>query len=64
VDERPITLADLPALSEACLTSASREIMPVTLISDQRIGAGAPGPVTLALLAGYRARAQAEAEVV
>jgi branched-chain amino acid aminotransferase len=62
--ERPITLAELPRLSEAFLTSASREIMPVTAINDQTIGAGAPGPITRALLAGYRARAADEAEVV
>ena len=49
---------DLFAADEAFLTSSTREIVPIVQVDDQRIGNGAPGPVTRALLAKFRARAQ------
>lgn len=51
----PVHTADLPRLSEAFITSASREVMPVAAIDRVRIGAGQPGPITLEALARYRA---------
>jgi branched-chain amino acid aminotransferase len=51
--------ADLDAADEAFITSTTRELSPVTRIDDRVIGNGKPGPVTLALLEGYRRRARA-----
>jgi branched-chain amino acid aminotransferase len=50
---------DLESADEAFITSTTRELSPVTRIDDRIIGNGKPGPVTLALLQGYRQRAQA-----
>ena len=50
---------DLESADEAFITSTTRELSPVTRIDDRVIGTGKPGPVTLALLQGYRQRAQA-----
>lgn len=44
---------DLPAVAEAFITSASRAVLPVTVIDEQRVGNGQPGPVTLSLLQRY-----------
>ncbi len=51
--------ADLFGADEAFLTSTTREVMPIVRVDDKRIGTGAPGPVTRALLQGYRKAAQA-----
>ena len=51
-----IVVADLPRLSEALITSSSRDVMPVIQIDQARIGSGEPGPMTRALMARYRAR--------
>jgi branched-chain amino acid aminotransferase len=58
----PVSRADVPRLSEAFLTSASREVVPVVEIDGQRIGAGVPGPVARQILQDYRARVLAEAQ--
>jgi len=50
-----ITLADLPQISEAFITSASRGIVPVVQIDAHAIGGGVPGPQTAALRAAYAA---------
>lgn len=54
VELRPARLADLPAASEAFITSSTREVVPVVAIDGRRIGHGRPGAVTGALLARYR----------
>ena len=61
VDVRGATLfpQDLETADEAFITSTTRELSPVTRIDDRTIGDGRPGPVTLALLEGYRRRARA-----
>ncbi|HJW83265.1 MAG TPA: aminotransferase class IV, partial [Anaerolineae bacterium] len=51
-----IEAADLPRLSEALITSSSRDVMPVIQIDQVCVGSGEPGPITQALMAGYRAR--------
>lgn len=51
---QPIRLADVPGLSEAFITSASREVMPVVEIDETTIGSGAPGPITQAFMRRYR----------
>ena len=51
--------ADLIGADEAFLTSTTREVVPIVQVDGKRVGAGVPGPVTLALLDGYRHKAQA-----
>jgi len=46
---------DLFAADEAFLTGTTREVVPITRVDGRVIGAGEPGPVTNALLAGFRA---------
>ena len=50
--------ADLFGADEAFLTSSTRELVPIVHVDDRRIGNGAPGPVTRALLERFRSRAQ------
>ena len=49
IDERPISLDELPQVDEAFITSSSKEITPVVHIDDIVIGNGKPGPRTTAL---------------
>ncbi len=44
-DERPIAETDLATAEEIWLTSSSREIQPVTLLNNQPVGTGRPGPI-------------------
>ena len=44
---------------EAFLTSTTRELVPIVRVDDRAIGDGRPGPVTRALLAAFRAGAEA-----
>lgn len=48
---------DLETAEEAFITSTTRELSPVTRIDDRVVGTGKPGPITRALLDGYRKRA-------
>ena len=57
VEEATLTPADLTSAQEAFITGSTRELTPVVRIDDQTIGNGRPGPVTGALLAGFRKRA-------
>jgi branched-chain amino acid aminotransferase len=50
---------DLFGADEAFLTSTTRELVPIVQVDDKKIGSGGPGPVTQALLEGYRRKAQA-----
>src|SRR6195256_4925585 len=49
---------DLFGADESFLTSTTREVVPIVQVDDRTIGAGTPGPVTLALLDGYRRKAE------
>ena len=49
---------DLFGADEAFLTSTTRELVPIVKVDDRQIGAGAPGPITRALLDGFRKKAQ------
>jgi branched-chain amino acid aminotransferase len=49
---------DLLGADESFLTSTTREVVPIVRVDDRPIGSGKPGPVTLALLEGYRRKAQ------
>jgi branched-chain amino acid aminotransferase len=50
---------DLLGADEAFITSTTREIVPVVLVDDHRIGTGYPGPVTRALMDAFRDRVAA-----
>lgn len=45
---------DLFGADECFLTSTTREVVPIVAVDERAIGPGAPGPVTRALLDGYR----------
>ncbi len=49
---------DLVGADEAFLTSTTREVLPIVGVDDRPIANGAPGPVTRALLEGFRKRAE------
>ena len=59
----PITMTDLPVISEAFITSSTREIVPVIEIDGLAIGDRRRGPFARELLARYRARLDRLAEV-
>jgi branched-chain amino acid aminotransferase len=59
VREAVLRDADLFAADESFLTSTTREVVPIVQVDEKRIGAGAPGPITRALLEGYRRKAEA-----
>ena len=57
---RPISEADVRSADELMLSSATKEILPVTKLDDQPVGHGAlrgkPGPIYARLLRGLSAR--------
>ena len=57
VEEATLRPEDLATAQEAFITGSTRELTPVVRIDDQAIGTGRPGPVTRALLAGFRKKA-------
>jgi branched-chain amino acid aminotransferase len=59
VREAVLRDADLFGADECFLTSTTRELVPIVKVDDRVIGSGAPGPITQALLDGYRRKAQA-----
>ena len=59
VREAVLRDADLFGADEAFLTSTTREVVPIVRVDDTTIGRGTPGPVTTALLEGYRRKAEA-----
>lgn len=61
---RPVRVGELPLVSEAFLTSVSREILPVVAIDGEPIGPGRPGPATRELMRRFRERVQYESEPV
>ncbi len=56
---RPITRAEVLAADELLLSSATKEVLPITSLDGHPVGNGKPGPVYARLLAGYQ---QAKAE--
>ncbi len=58
VREAVLRDADLFGADEAFLTSTTREVLPIVTVDERQIGKGTPGPVTRALLDGYRRKAQ------
>jgi branched-chain amino acid aminotransferase len=56
VDQASMTPDDVLAADEAFITGTTREVTPVVRVNEHAIGNGAPGPITQALLAAFRAR--------
>jgi branched-chain amino acid aminotransferase len=57
VEEATLRPEDLATAQEAFITGSTRELTPVVRVDEQAIGTGRPGPVTRALLAGFRKKA-------
>jgi D-alanine transaminase len=56
---RRIARAEVLAADEVLLSSATKEVLAVTLLDGQPVGNGRPGPIYTQLLAGYQlAKAQ------
>ncbi|MEZ4589606.1 MAG: aminotransferase class IV [Chloroflexota bacterium] len=55
VSLEPITVAQVPQLSEAALSGSSRALLPVVQIGDVVVGNGRPGPICQQILAAYNA---------
>ena len=51
---RPIPRTEVLAADELLLSSATKEILPITLLDDQPVGNGTPGPVYAKLYAAYQ----------
>jgi branched-chain amino acid aminotransferase len=62
VRKEAVHIKDIPHLSEAFITSASRGIVPVVEIDGIQIGKGVPGAQTMLLRAKYTAWVQAHLE--
>jgi D-alanine transaminase len=59
--ERPFTVAEAKAASEAFLTSTTLDLLPVVRIDGEPVGSGAPGPFSRTLRDRYLALAAAVA---
>jgi branched-chain amino acid aminotransferase len=57
-------LEEIPALSEAFITSTSRAVLPVTRIDNFKIGSGLPGPITNRILERYQQRVSVEVQPI
>ncbi|MDR5832722.1 D-amino acid aminotransferase [Caballeronia sp. LZ034LL] len=58
-EERDISEAELRSADEIMISSATKEVMPVTTLDGARVGDGRPGPVYAALYEAYqRAKAR------
>lgn len=64
VEEQPVTLDDLPRVSEMFLTSASRGVLPVSAVGDRAIGAQVPGPLTQEIAQRFDALVERELEPI
>ena len=59
---RPIAEAEVRGADELLLTSATKEVLPITRLDGAAVGSGRPGPVHAALYAAYQvAKAEARA---
>ena len=46
LDETPISVAEIPRLSELFLTGTTTDVMPVVKLDDELVGNGRPGELT------------------
>lgn len=51
---RPIRCAEVFTADEVLLSSATKEVLPVTRVDDKPVGAGTPGPIYTRLYQGYQ----------
>ncbi|HEY2023063.1 D-amino acid aminotransferase [Paraburkholderia sp.] len=61
-EAREITEAEVRAADEIIVSSATKEVLPVTRLDDEPVGAGKPGAVFAALYAAYQRAKAGEAE--
>jgi D-alanine transaminase len=61
-EAREITEADLRAADEIIVSSATKEVLPVTQLDGQPVGSGKPGAVFAALYAAYQRAKVKEAQ--
>ena len=54
-DLRPITREDVLAAEEVLISSATKEVLPVTRLDGRPVGAGTPGPIWRSLWDAYQA---------
>ena len=64
IDRRAVRREDLPRVSEAFITSASREVLPVVRIDGEPVADGRPGPHTLAIIRAFDALVRRETETL
>jgi D-alanine transaminase len=60
---RRISRAEVMAADELLLSSATKEVLPITSLDGKPVGQGQPGPVYARLYAGYQAAKQHDREV-
>ena len=58
---RAISREEVLTCDELILSSATKEVLPVTLLDGHTVGAGAPGPIYQKIYAGYQAAKAASA---
>jgi len=58
LDVRRITREEVLAADELIMSSATKEVLPVTTLDGRPVGSGRPGPVYAALYAAYQAAKQ------
>jgi len=61
---RALGLSQLPAVTEAFITSSSRGVVPVVQIDDVRVGQGRPGDITRMLMSAYEGYVMKHAEKI
>lgn len=59
---RPISRAEVLAADELLLSSATKEVLPVTRLDGQPVGNGKPGPIFATLYAAYQQAKQEQAQ--
>jgi branched-subunit amino acid aminotransferase/4-amino-4-deoxychorismate lyase len=55
---------DIHTIEEAFITSASRGVLPVTIIDAKKVGSGVPGPITRKISAAFEHKLQSELEMI
>ena len=64
VVQQGLSVKDLSNVDEACITSASRGVLPVTLVDGKKVGSGKPGPLTQKIMFAYLKKLEAELEPI
>jgi branched-subunit amino acid aminotransferase/4-amino-4-deoxychorismate lyase len=59
-----VRLDEVPAVSEAFITSVSREVLPVVALDGRPLGDGRVGPATRAVMAAFAALVARERETL